>query len=158
MLMNGTRIAISATETKAIEDLQVGDMVWAAGLSRDWKAAPIQFSSGTGPGAVSRAILCKVEDGRELACAMNQRVLTTRGLLAIDRITPGDKLVQADGQTAQVVALTSQKLKQGEHAIATSFRPTTDPEGHLIVAQGFIIADYTLNLGLSSAHLEAPLV
>lgn len=156
MLVNGTQIAISATETKAIEDLQVGDMVWAAGLNRDWKAVAVRFSSGSGRDAAFPAILCQVGEDRELICARDQWVLTTRGLQTIDRLTPGDKLIQADGQTAEIVALTIGMLKQGESAIATSMTATTDPEGHLILAQGFMVADYALNMGLSSAHHEAP--
>ncbi|NGM50498.1 hypothetical protein G5B46_12845 [Caulobacter sp. 602-2] len=158
MLVNGTQIAISATETKAIEDLQVGDTVWAAGLSRDWKATAVKYSSGTGRGAASPAVLCKVGGDRELICARNQWVLTTRGLLTIDRLTPDDKLIQADGQTADIIALTIGMLQLGESAIATSPMATTDPEGHLILAQGFMVADYALNMGLSLAHQEAPVV
>lgn len=156
MLANGTQIAISATETKSIEDLRVGDTIWAAGLGRDWKTATIQFSSGTGPDSAFQAVQCIVEDGRELICVRRQKLLTTRGLLSTENILPGDKLIQADGQTVQIVALALGTSTRGEHAVATSTRPTSDPEGHLIVAQGVIIADYMFNIGSWSAHQEAP--
>lgn len=148
MLANGTKIGISATETKVIQDLQVGDMILAAGLTRDWKATRLEFSMGTPPGSPSQSVRLQIEGERELIGSPDQAVLTDRGLVAMSKVVPGDNLIQADGQSAVIQASIFFIFNGGEHIVATSIEPTTDPEGHLIVAQGFIVADYALNVDL----------
>jgi hypothetical protein len=154
LLLNGTPIAVSATATKAVQDLLVGDTLLAAGLTRDWKAATVRFSTGMSPGSRFTAIRLEMDGGRELIGALIQFVLTDRGLVAMKRIIPGDQLIGADGQGVEVRAVTVGLFRLGEHAIATSPQPTKDPEGHLLLAQGFIIADYALSMGLAADSLK----
>ena len=155
MLLNGTPIAISATETKLVQDLLVGDTVLAAGLTRDWKAATVRFSTGAPPGGRFTAIRLQMDGGRELIGSMTQFVLTDRGLMEMKKITQGDQLIGADGQGVEVAAMTVGIFGQGNHIVATTPQPTTDPTGHLLLAQGFIVADYALSMGLAGSEEEA---
>lgn len=154
LLLNGTPIAVSATATKAVEDLLVGDTVLAAGLTRDWKTATIRFSAGTPSETNCIAILLQMDGDRDLIGAQDLFVLTARGLVAMRAILPGDQLIQADGQGAEVRAATIGEFRLGEHIVATSTQPTTDPEGHLLLARGFMVADYALSMGLAAEGLK----
>lgn len=148
MLAYETAIAVSATETKAIQAFRVRDTVLAAGLTRDWKPASIEYAGGVPPGMPYPAIRLTVEGGRSLIGMGDQMLLTAKGLRPLTHIVPGDQLIQADGQSALVSASIIEMFSGGEQAIATSFQPTANPEGHLLIAQGFVVADYMLSIGL----------
>ena len=67
------------------------------------------------------------------------------------RLVPGqDHLVRPDGSTVPVLDLVSGKFSKGVHMISTSNATTTDMAGHLIIANGVICGDYSLQL----THLE----
>ncbi|MFT4255227.1 MAG: hypothetical protein QM608_22430 [Caulobacter sp.] len=158
MLAPGTQITIGAAETKPIQDIAVRDKVWAAGLGLDWKPAVIMMSTGIGPGPEITAIYVQTDDQNELLGAARQVVLTTKGFATMDRLSPDFELVRADGQAVRIVAVTLGKSRLGEHTLATETQPMTDPEGHLIIANGFVVGDYALSINLPRPSFELPTI
>jgi len=148
LLAIGTLIQVDAESVTPIQEIEVGNEVWVGGLDLDWKRATIMMSMGTGPGQPIRQIHIQTADQGELIGAMDLLVLTTEGLVRMSVLMPGQTLVRADGGRAQIVYAMIGESSLGEHALSTSDRATTDPEGHLLVANGFIVGDYALSTGL----------
>ena len=78
---------------------------------------------------------------------------------------PGiDELVRADGVAVHIVSLQVGKFEKGVHHIATSNKPATSVDDHLILANGIVAGDYSLQLSLASGcgdikdkHADAPI-
>jgi len=153
LLLKGTQIAIDATAFKPIECFQVGDPVSTAGLSLGWTEEFVQFSNGTGDAGPSSAIQLHAGNDSELIGSPEQYVLTSRGLVPMKDISPGDTLIQADGQDAEVLAATMEMLDLGMWSIATSQEFAVSIDKHLLVANGFVVADYALCLALQAGML-----
>lgn len=152
MLLKGTQIAVEATVFRPIECFQVGEPVSTAGLSLVWNDLFVQFSNGAGAGP-SSAVQLHAGNDSELIGSPEQYVLTSRGLVPMKDISPGDTLIQADGQDAEVLAVTMEMVDLGMWAIATSQEFAVSIDRHLLVANGLVVADYALCLALQAGML-----
>ena len=66
------------------------------------------------------------------------------------KLIPGkDVLVKADGSTTPIISLEVGMFEKGVHHIATSNKPATSLGGHLMLANGIVVGDFSLQLGLS---------
>lgn len=150
---NDTQVAYDETSTKPIKDFVVGDPVLVAmnvDLS-EWEQLPVVFSSGTG--AESSSTMIQVRFGDE---ANPEFVIATRDQLFLlpgqqfkrtSRLVPGqDSLIRKDGSQAPVLDLTAGTFTTGVHQIATSSNTTTNPDGHLLLANGVVCGDYSLQI------------
>ena len=152
-----TSIAVALGETRAIQDIQVGDPVYVA-MDADlktWQQIPIRFSSGTGGDSNSSMIQVRFGDPDSPESVISTRnqlfLLPGKKLKRASTLVPGqDHLVRPDGSTVPVLDLVSGKFSKGVHMISTSNATTTDMAGHLIIANGVICGDYSLQL----THLE----
>ncbi|MBR8656552.1 hypothetical protein KDH83_24875 [Achromobacter sp. Marseille-Q0513] len=152
-----TSIAVALGETRAIQDIRVGDPVYVA-MDADlktWQQIPIRFSSGTGGDSNSSMIQVRFGDSDSPESVISTRnqlfLLPGKKLKRASTLVPGqDHLVRPDGSTVPVLDLVSGKFSKGVHMISTSNATTTDMAGHLIIANGVICGDYSLQL----THLE----
>jgi hypothetical protein len=149
-----TMVATSGTGVREIRELLVGDMVWVAmdaGLGA-WADVPVAFSAGTGEDAGANGLIrVRFGDraGPESVYANRDQLflMGDRKLKRAAKLVPGrDVLVRPDGSGAPVLDLAAGKYAKGVHHIATSDRPTEDLGGHLIVANGVVCGDYSLQL------------
>jgi hypothetical protein len=149
-----TQVAISDTETRAISEIMLGDLVYVAedASLKKWGTKTVQFSSGTG--TVSKgSVMIQVDFGSDpnhvttLYVTQNQ-VFYMPGakLKRANKLVPGDLLVRQDGSTVPVISLTVGKYEKGIHHIATSQNLATNMAGHLILAKGIVCGDYALQL------------
>lgn len=153
-----TNINIAPGEFKVIQEIAVGDMVYVAmdPTLEKWAQIPVQFSSGTGGESNSTMIQVRFGDPDQPESVIATRnqlfLLPGQVLKRASTLVPGvDNLVRPDGSTVPVLDLVSGTFKTGVHAISTSTGVTTDMSGHLIVANGVVCGDYSLQL----AHLES---
>ena len=150
---NDTLMAFSADEAKPVNEFLPGDPLWVAfdlNLTT-WAAAPVQFSSGTGP--ESQNTMIRVSFGSsaepEEVFVTREQLLMVQGnkLKRASRLVPGhDQLVRAAGSLAPVLDLAAGMYQRGVHQVATSESPTTDPAGHLLIANGIVGGDYSLQV------------
>jgi hypothetical protein len=148
-------VAISATESKPINEILVGDMIYVAEDStlKNWTTKTVEFSSGTGDKA-SGTIMIQVDFGTDesnfetLYVTPNQVFYVPGGKLQrANTLQPGvSLLVRADGSTVPVLQLTTGKFEKGIHHVATSQTAATSMDGHLMLAKGIVCGDFALQL------------
>lgn len=159
-LANDTLVAVDQGDAKAIKEFVVGDMVYVAmdAELKTWSQLPVRFSAGTGPESSSDMIQVRFgdEDAPEKVVASRNQLFMVEGfkLKRASRLVPKhDKLVRPDGTTAMVHDLTSGRFSGGVHQISTSPKIAIDWSGHLMVANGVVCGDYSLQLtDLDSAN------
>jgi hypothetical protein len=146
-------ITVDKAENKKVQDFVVGDMVLAAmdGGLENWEQLPVEFSSGTGPESTSSMIQIRFGDpakAESIIATRNQLFYVAgKKLKRASKLVPEqDELVRPDGSTVKVLDLTAGVFKTGVHQISTSTKPTTNLDGHLIVANGVVCGDYSLQL------------
>jgi hypothetical protein len=150
---NETLIAFSADEAKPVNEFVPGDPLWVAldlNLT-SWASVPVQFSSGTGPESQNTMIRVSFGDSSapEEIFVTREQLLMVEGnrLKRASRLVPGrDQLVRAVGGLAPVLDLAAGLYQRGVHQVATSETPTTDPSGHLLVANGLVGGDFSLQV------------
>jgi hypothetical protein len=151
---NETLIAVSTAEFKEIADFLIGDMVWVA-MDADlstWDQVPVAFSAGTGRTAgVNSLIRVRFGDRATPESVYANRdqlfMMADHKLKRAVKLVPGtDMLVRPDGSAVPVLDLSSGQFEKGVHHIATSDTPAQDVSGHLIVANGLVCGDYSLQL------------
>ncbi|MFQ1702413.1 hypothetical protein ACJ5NV_17650 [Loktanella agnita] len=158
-----TQVAFDEEDTRIIADFKVGDMVYVA-MDRDlstWDQLPVEFSSGTNDQTVAHLIQVhfgEPENPEVVLTTRDQLFMVQDGRLKrASRLIPEhDHLTRADGSLAPILSLSSGVYKRGLHHISTSSTPTTDVEGHLMIANGVVVGDYSLqitDLGNAAAHL-----
>jgi hypothetical protein len=151
---NDTQVAVDATTTKAVQLFLIGDPVYVAAdpSLESWIQLPVEFSSGTADyGAQNTLILIGFGDSDDPKYIISNReqlfLMPDRKLKRASRLVPGrDQLLLQDGTPVPVLDLTVGKFKKGVHQIATSLTPTTNMDGHLILANGVVSGDYALQV------------
>ncbi|QNR24554.1 hypothetical protein [Croceimicrobium hydrocarbonivorans] len=80
------------------------------------------------------------------------------------KLVPGkDELLREDGTAVPIVSLQVGQFEKGVHHIATSNKPAKSVAEHLILANGIVAGDYSLQLSLASGigvkddHADAPI-
>ena len=150
---NDTLIAVDKGENKKVQEFLVGDPVLVAmdAELKEWKQLPVEFSSGHGAELSSAMIQIRFgsEANAETIIATRTQLFLTPGqkLKRASKLVPGlDHLLRPDGTTVAVLDMTAGVFKTGVHQISTSNRPTSNMDGHLIVANGVVCGDYSLQL------------
>ena len=146
----GTLIATPAGVSK-IEEITVGSSVLATGTGLKWAPVVVEFSNGTGRESIApfmREIGYK-QGGllKKVTCTKDQPFLMASKLLKrADKINTGDKILLADGSTVEVTDAVDSSVTVGIHHISTGTVKPTTLEGHLLNAEGFVVADYVVQL------------
>lgn len=148
-----THIAVASGQTKLIEELLVGDAVYVALDPRltKWDEIPVQFSSGTGGESNSSMIHIRFGDAAQpesVIAARNQLFLLPGQVLKrASTLVPGqDQLMRPDGTSVPILNMVSGEQKRSLHVVSTGTGKTTDLSGHLIIVNGVVCADYSLQL------------
>lgn len=150
-----------------IQNFEIGDRVFALEQDDDeglqWGIERVKFSSGTGPGGRTPAMVYISFD--EVA-SFNRIVVTPDHLFLVgdagltkvmfkraERLVPGvDVLVSYEGKAVPIKLVSLGEYSGGIHNIATSTNLKDEWEGHLIITNGIISADYLLQIKYSSGQ------
>ena len=150
----GSQLSVSEDETKSGDELSPGDsiLVAADATLKTWSQKPIGFSSGSGLGIDLLRITVEADDGARVVIADPQQLflMPDRKLKRANKLVCGeDHLLLRDGTPLPVVKIQVEK-DRGAHRVAMTSTPATTIEGHLVLDQGVVIADYALQI----ANLE----
>lgn len=144
----GTKIAVPDGDKK-IEMFNVGDQVLAADMSLNWSPTKISFSSGTGASSQqSTMVYIHFGDNDIMIVTPDQLfMLSDRKLKRADRLIAGkDNLVDQNGKPVAINNIAIGRYKGGIHHISTSLNYNGSPDGHLLLAEGVVIGDFTLQI------------
>lgn len=118
------------------------------------------------PAVVSERIYHTLDaDSSYLLVTAIQPFLMKDGTLKqAQKLVPGkDVLLLQDGSTTPIVSLEVGMFEKGVHHIATSAERATSLDGHLLLANGIVVGDYSLQISLANkngllkdAHVDAP--
>src|SRR5438270_7180133 len=152
---NETLIATPQGDVQ-IERLAKGDPVLfgsAAGSGlphTTWAPLPVEASEGTGSGSAFQAIYIQFGAAKRLICTFDQVLLRDDGKLArASELTPGGWLVDRQRQRMSIQGVRAGLFSGGVHHIASSRRLDPFIEGHLLIANGIVAGDLTLQLEFS---------
>ncbi|HEX8104899.1 MAG TPA: hypothetical protein VF533_19925 [Solirubrobacteraceae bacterium] len=149
-------VAYEPDAYRPAEEYEVGDLVYvAADPSLDrWEQQRVVWSAGAGGAGATllRVVHGESDVADSLVVTRTQLFLTAeRRLKPAAALVPGeDALVDAAGSPRAVLALEAGTFEHGLHHLATSAGPATSPNGHLLLANGVVCADWALQVGLSS--------
>lgn len=143
----GTPVAATLGINRPIESFRVGDSVVAAGADLQWNIVPVRFSSGTSTGVQPGVIFVEYKGGELIVTHDHLFLLPDGKLKRAERLSPSDKLVGADGNAVNIERVSVGTYVGGFHHIATSTEdPKNDVTNHLLITNGIVSADYTLQL------------
>lgn len=155
----GTKIKVPGGYKK-IEQFEVNDQVMTAniGLTQgsmtvNWSSASVSFSSGTGPDShqPSMIYIHHGNTGSLIVTPDHLFLLATGKLKRADRLVPGtDYLVSAEGTPVPLNEVSSGEYVGGVHHIATEKQFNGDLSGHLLLSEGVISGDFTLQINAGS--------
>lgn len=167
---NGTKIAVPLG-FKTIEYFQKGDEVMTAFVSSGqlrWRTGKVAFSMGTGPTGHQSAMVYihYGNDDRQIVVTPDQLFLMDNGKLKrADRLVPGvDNLVNEFGNSVPIHEISIGEYMGGVHHISTSEEFTGELDGHLLLSEGVVSGDFSLQVsardlierGLMDDHTEQP--
>lgn len=158
----GTKVAVSATQVREIQEVGVGETVLTGSLqisggalTLSWQPQPLIFSDGTSPKPGQNCVLIQYGDDGEIVVTTDQPFLMHDGTLKrADRITVDDRLVDANGQPVQVNAVFLGKADIGLHNIAAEVTGSSI-DGHLLITNGIVAGDHTVRVLQSSAAIAS---
>lgn len=164
----GTPISIPGGQ-KAVETFQLGDEVLAAGKDLKWEPEKVEFSQGTAAGTRNAFSVFVVYGEQSLIVTSDHLFLMEDGTLKrADRLSSQDSLVRPDGSKIGITAVHIGDFYGGFHHIATKReKPNENLDGHLVVTNGVVSADYAIQLfirageevpGLVTSHNSLPIV
>ena len=155
-----TPIETSPGHFKAVQDFIPGDEVRACGLDLVWRPAKIDWSSGV-PLLDGKTMMIMVRyktgAGDQSVIATDDHVFLTydKKLVPAGVIHTNDKLMGADGQPVEVIdAHPVTNYTGGVHNISTG-PYNGDINGHLINANGLVIADQAVKVASFTGAVAA---
>ncbi|MFJ8369530.1 MULTISPECIES: M48 family metalloprotease [unclassified Bacillus cereus group] len=144
-----TPIFISENEIKAIQEIQEGDYVYAAGLDLKWHQKKVVFSQGTiGKSRQPLTVYIDYGDNQHFIVTPDSLFLMeNKKLKRADKLTPEDYLIDQNGNKVKINGVDIGDFYGGFHHIATATeKPSSNLEGHLILANGIVCGDYNLQI------------
>ncbi|MES2134275.1 MAG: Ig-like domain-containing protein [Bacteroidota bacterium] len=155
-LANDTLIAIP-NGVKPIYTISKGDDVLAAsaasnkgGMNMQWSTAKVNFSSGTSSEGIQPAMVYLTLEGEQtsdLICSMDQPFLLADGkFTTAGRLVPGMQLVDKDGNPVNIALVSIGAYHGGVHHISTDAPWLKSADGHLLLAGGVVLGDFTLQM------------
>jgi hypothetical protein len=163
----GTKIAQTPDSNKEIQLFTVGEPVLAAGPGLDWHEATVEFSSGVEPhpdyGKTVLVVYYSGPEGERSIVVTPDHVFAVKaaagvGIKRAYKLVPGaDELVAADGSAVRILGTETAGWNKGLHHIATTNTPATSLDGHLLISDGLVSADWAvqisdLDVGEFAAH------
>lgn len=158
-----TPIETTPGKFKAVQDFIPNDEVRACGLDLQWKPARIDWSSGLERlDGKTMMILVRYQTpaGIQSIIATDDHVFLTydKKLVTAGVIHPNDKLMGANGQACNVIEAHSvTNYTGGVHSISTG-PYAGNVTGHLLNANGIVVADQTIKVALFANQIAANLL
>jgi hypothetical protein len=144
----GTKIATPDGD-KSMETFQTGDPVLVADNNLNWSTGKVVFSAGTGAGS-SQPAMVYIHFGEKgsLIVSPDQLFRIPNGKYKrAARLVPGtDSLVAKDGSPAAICQVAIGHYTGGVHHISNDAEFAGTPDGHLLLAEGVVIGDFTLQI------------
>jgi hypothetical protein len=159
-LAYNTPIETTPGHFKAIQDFIPGDEVRACGLDLQWKPARIDWSSGVEKidgKTLMIMIRYQTAAGDQTIIATDDHVFLTydKKLVPAGVIHPNDKLMGADGKPITLIdAHPVTNYTGGVHNVSTG-PYKNDVTGHLLNANGLVVADQTIKIALFTRQVAA---
>ena len=150
-----TKIATPSGE-RAISNLRRGDSVLAFSakletgkLELSSVEAKVTFSDGTQ--GQNRALYISFGSDKEIICTLDQIFLLSNGKYIVGaKLRPGLDLVDGNGNPVAINSVSMGYYSGIIHNIALDNFKITNPDGHLLLAQGVIIGDYAFQVSFDS--------
>ncbi|MBF7090229.1 hypothetical protein IUY40_01560 [Flavobacterium sp. ALJ2] len=100
-------------------------------------------------------ILVPSNDIPYFVCDMNLPFLLPNGKYTrADKLLPGQKIVDKNGKPLLIEDLSIKNHKGGLHHISTNSKWDNSPNGHLLLANGIVVGDFTLQVYFDQIPLE----
>jgi hypothetical protein len=153
--------AADAETQRPLKDYVAGDPVYVAIdiTAGAWETRPVAWSGGVASGGETVRVSFAGPDGNgELIVDRGHLFLTPGGDLkaAAELVAGHDQLVGSDGGARELLAVQPGPAGQELHQLATSTTPATTRDGHLLLTDGVVSADWALQVGLSTTASERP--
>jgi hypothetical protein len=170
-----TRIAVTAGDGQLIQRFEPGHRAYVASiepagpaigkLGLKWDQGSVVTSTGTGTGSSSDSgnqAMVFVHYGKdgEIMVTPDHLFLTPDGrLIRADRLRAGDALVEVDGSSTTVHGVQIGLFRGGVHHISAESQPgSISLDGHLLSANGVVVADDILRINQASEGVRQYLV
>lgn len=143
-----TKIAVSDTEYRSIQDFNQNDIVFAADVDLNWRKVKVDFCCAM-DGANTKMINVQWgEQEFEQITVSEDHLFLTRGLIGnvlvpASALQPNDSLIRPTGLTVQVTNAELVKPSRMIYQLATG-GPKNVMEGHLFNTNGIVTADFAL--------------
>lgn len=143
---------------KHVEDFNIGDPVLVFSLklgpgtiTLTPSEAKISFSSGNGHQQKSLMMFINLLDydnsSKKIVCSPDQLFLLINGKYEkAEKLALGQELVNIDGNPVKIVQLNANESQHGVHHIATDAKRSENPNGHLLLSNGVIVGDFTMQM------------
>ncbi|NOU77447.1 hypothetical protein GC101_00985 [Paenibacillus sp. LMG 31459] len=146
-----TPILVSKDQSKAVQEIKVGDYVYVAGLDLVWKQKKVGYSGGSQSSKNTRQPgIIFISYGQEQYLVVTPDslfLMPDQTLKRADKLTIQDHLLNEKGQKVAIHGVDSGVYRGGFHHIATDTQePNENLDGHLVIANGIVCADYTLQI------------
>jgi hypothetical protein len=120
--------------------------------------ARVSFSAGTEPQSQSMKmvyILVPSNDFPYFICDTNLPFLLPNGKYTrADKLIPGQKIVDKNGKPLLIEDLSIKNYNGNVHHISTNVKWDNTPNGHLLLANGIVVGDFTLQIYFDQIPFE----
>lgn len=149
---------------RLIQNFQVGDSVLAFSAKLESgkikltsSNAKVSFSDPTPHSVDEIMILMYLERADDLynrlICTLDQYFLLSNGKYTRAKdLQTGQKLVDKDGNSVKIMALSSGDYQNGGNSLATDAPDMDNPNGHLLLVNGVIVTDFAIQVGTSDPY------
>lgn len=155
-----TPIMISKDKSKAVQDIKKGEFVFAAGLDLVWNQQKVIFSEGSQGSNTTKqpgVLFINFGDDQHLVVLPDTLFLMPdKKLKRADKLSIEDYLVSVNGEKVIINGVGVGEFRGGFHHIATDIQePNANLDGHLVVANGVVCADYALQIKYHSDEYKS---
>ncbi|WDZ63365.1 M48 family metalloprotease [Paenibacillus polymyxa] len=147
-----TPIFISKGKSKAVQDIKKGEFIYAAGLDLVWEKKKVAYSNGSKGSKTTKqpqTIFISFGENQHLVVLPDTLFLVPgKKMKRADKLNIyDDYLINENGEKITINGIGIGDFRGGFHHIATDIQePTTNLDGHLIIANGVVCGDYTLQI------------
>ncbi|WP_059051430.1 M48 family metalloprotease [Paenibacillus senegalimassiliensis] len=146
-----TPIMISDGITKAVQNIKVGDYIQVAGLDLVWRQKEVGFSAGSKGNRTTlqpSIVFISYGENQHLVVTPDSLFLTSdKKLKRADKLNVEDFLIGEHSDKIPINGVGIGNYRGGFHHIATDVdEPSENLDGHLIMANGVVCGDYTLQI------------
>lgn len=142
-------------EIKKGEELKVGSPAEPGNTACVWETAPVVFAEGS-EGGIHEGMLYIIFGSKKEIIVTPDHVflLSTGRFIQAGKLKPGDELVDEKGNPQPVLTASMGRYEGGVRHISCNTDFDGKPDHHLVISEGIISGDYTLQLFYDSLSDE----